>query len=123
MNFLPLIFYGLIALFVGGAVVAIDQNGYNRAARKCEAATLKSKLEATEADLQSTQEAVRKANAARVESQEEAAAAQTRIQDYEEVIRKRGTSTCPAITVDDVQRVRGTNTAAKPGSAKSPAGK
>lgn len=122
MNFAPLIVYGLIVTFIGGAIVAIDRTGYNRATRENKVVALKSELAAKETDLQASQAAAGKADAARAESQQAFAAAQTRIADYEEVIRKRGTATCPPITDDDVQRVRG-NAGSNAGSKKSPAGK
>lgn len=99
----------LWAGIAAGVLVAIGgvwKAGYNHAHRACEAAALRSKIDAMQTDMRAASEAAAAAERARAELEQESEKDKARIADYEQALRKRPDARC-ALGDDDLRWLRG----------------
>ncbi|MGD9766599.1 MAG: hypothetical protein AB7U62_03065 [Pseudolabrys sp.] len=97
--------WGLIVAAGAALVYGIDQGGYNRAMRKCDAAALREQLKAKDADLKAANKTAAAAAAAAAESDARARESEERVNDYAEQLKSRPNGAC-ALTDDDLRILR-----------------
>jgi outer membrane murein-binding lipoprotein Lpp len=102
----------LKALMIGSIVLAglafvggVWKSGYNYAQRACEAAALRSKIEAMQTDMRAATEAAASADRARAEIEATSAEDKKRIEQYEQELRKRPAAAC-TLGDDDLRWLR-----------------
>lgn len=94
--------YLLIAVAAGTFLYGVRESGYNAAMRKCEAAALRAKLEATRVDLQAATDAAADRERALQDSEARMSAAEAQLKRIEDDAKRRPVAGCLA-TDDDVR--------------------